>query len=196
MSKKDYPLTSSFPYSLEQLQVSYCKLSRVDMRMLSLKLLRTLDLSNNHIKKLPDTIGDLCCLTELILHNNRLENFNEALCLSSLQRSLQLLDLSKNCLKLLPHCFCKLRELVGLKLDHNELVQLPSHIGQLSKMRFLSAAHNKLTVLPGDFRKLSLENLDLFGNSFAQPNPFDHSIQLTLPLTLEELASRAVLNYR
>lgn len=36
-SKKDYPLTSSFPYSLEQLQVSYCKLSRVDMRMLSLK---------------------------------------------------------------------------------------------------------------------------------------------------------------
>lgn len=37
VSKKDYPLTSSFPYSLEQLQVSYCKLSRVDMRMLSLK---------------------------------------------------------------------------------------------------------------------------------------------------------------
>lgn len=37
MSKKDYPLTSSFPYTLEQLQVSYCRLSRVDMRMLSLK---------------------------------------------------------------------------------------------------------------------------------------------------------------
>lgn len=37
VSKKDYPLTSNFPYSLEQLQVSYCRLSRVDMRMLSLK---------------------------------------------------------------------------------------------------------------------------------------------------------------
>lgn len=37
VSKKDYPLSSNFPYSLEQLQVSYCKLSRVDMRMLSLK---------------------------------------------------------------------------------------------------------------------------------------------------------------
>lgn len=37
LSKKDYPLTSSFPYSLEHLQVSWCKLSRVDMRMLSLK---------------------------------------------------------------------------------------------------------------------------------------------------------------
>lgn len=37
MSKKDYPLTSNFPYSLEQLQVSYCKLAQMDMRMLSLK---------------------------------------------------------------------------------------------------------------------------------------------------------------
>ncbi|KAI5610917.1 leucine-rich repeat protein 1 [Silurus asotus] len=195
-SKKDYPLTSSFPYSLEQLQVSYCKLSRVDMRMLSLKSLRALDLSNNHIKKLPDTIGDLHFLTELILRNNRLESFSVALCLSSLQKSLQHLDLSQNGLKLLPACFCKLREIVSLKLDENELVQLPFHIGQLTKMRFLSAAHNKLTVLPGDFRNLSLENLDLFGNPFTQPNPLDHSIQLTLPLSLEELASRAVLNSR
>ncbi|TSW08325.1 Leucine-rich repeat protein 1 [Bagarius yarrelli] len=196
MSKKDYPLTCSFPYTLEQLQVSYCKLARVDMRMLCLKSLRTLDLSNNHIKKLPDTIGDLRFLTELNLHNNHLESFGNALCLSSLQESLQHLDLSRNCLKLLPSCFCKLRELISLKMDSNEIVQLPFHISQLSKMRFLSVAHNKITVLPEDFQKLSLENLDLFGNPFAQPNPFDHNIQLTLPLTLEELASRAVLNYR
>lgn len=164
--------------------------------MLSLKSLRTLDLSNNHIKKLPDTIGDLHFLTELNLHNNHLESFSKALCLSSLQKSLQHLDLSQNCLKLLPAGFCKLNEIVSLKLDDNELIQLPFHIGQLTKMRFLSASHNKLTVLPGDFRKLTLENLDLFGNPFAQPNPFDHSIHLTLPFTLEELASRAVLNYR
>lgn len=196
ISKKDYPLTSSFPYSLEKLQVSYCKLCRVDMRMLSLKSLRTLDLSNNHIKNLPDTIGDLRFLTELILHNNNLKSFSEALCLSTLQKSLQHLDLSHNCLKLLPASFCKLHELISLKLDDNELVQLPCHISQLAKMRFLSAAHNKLTVLPGEFRKLSLEKLDLFGNPFAQSNPLDHSIQLTLPLTLEELASRALLNYR
>lgn len=196
MSKKDYPLTSNFPYSLEQLQVSYCKLSRVDMRMLSLKALRRLDLSNNHIKKLPATIGDLRCLAELILHNNHLESFNKAICLSTLQHTLQHLDLSQNCLQILPAQFCQLRELVNLKLDDNKLLQLPFHIGQLTKMRFLSAAHNQLTVLPGDFRKLSLENLDLFGNPFTQPNPLDHTIQLTFPLTLQELASRALLNFR
>ncbi|XP_062863890.1 leucine-rich repeat protein 1 [Trichomycterus rosablanca] len=195
-SKKDYPLTSSFPYSLEQLQVSYCKLSRVDMRMLTLKSLRILDLSNNHIKKLPATIGDLGCLAELVLHNNHLESFSEALCQSTLQKSLQHLDLSQNRLQLLPACFCKLHELVTLKVDHNKLVKLPFHVGRLNKLRFLSAAHNQLSVLPGDFRKLSLENLDLFGNPFAQPNPLDHSIQLTFPLTLQELGSRAVLNHR
>ncbi|XP_035281112.1 leucine-rich repeat protein 1 isoform X1 [Anguilla anguilla] len=196
VSKKDYPLTSNFPYSLEQLQVSYCKLSRVDMRMLSLKCLRRLDLSNNHIKKLPATIGDLGCLAELVLHNNHLEAFSEALCLSSLRRTLQLLDLSHNCLQGLPAQFCQLREMVNLKLDHNRLLRLPFHIGQLSKLRFLSAAHNKLPFLPGNFRQLSLENLDLFGNPFAQPNPLDHTIQLTFPLTLQEMASRAVINLR
>ncbi|XP_073340280.1 leucine-rich repeat protein 1 [Pagrus major] len=196
VSKKDYPLTSGFPYSLEQLQVSYCKLSRVDMRMLSLKALRKLDLSNNHIKKLPATIGDLGCLSELILHNNHLESFSVALCLSTLQKTLQVLDLSQNRLQSLPAQFCQLRELVNLKLDDNELVSLPFHIGRLSKLRFLSAAHNQLAVLPGDFRKLSLENLDLFGNPFVQPNSLDHKMNLTFPLPLQEMASRAVANLR
>ncbi|CAL8286962.1 unnamed protein product [Lota lota] len=196
VSKKDYPLTSSFPYSLEQLQVSYCKLSRVDMRMLSLKGLRKLDLSNNHIKKLPATIGDLGCLAELILHNNQLESFSEALCLSTLQRTLQHLDLSQNRLRGLPSQFCQLRELVNLKLDDNKLQWLPFRVGLLSKLRFLSAAHNQLALLPGDFRRLSLENLDLFGNPFTPPNPLDHSIHLTFPLSLQELASRAVVNLR
>ncbi|KAM4540854.1 leucine-rich repeat protein 1 [Fundulus diaphanus] len=196
MSKKDYPLTSNFPYSLEQLQVSYCKLSRVDMRMLSLKALRRLDLSNNHIKKLPATIGDLSCLSELVLHNNHLETFSEALCLSTLQRTLQVLDLSQNRLRSLPPKFCQLRELTNLKLDDNKLAGLPFRIGRLSKLRFLSAAHNQLAVLPADFFKLSLENLDLFGNPFVQPNPLDHTMQLAFPLPLQEIASRAVADLR
>ncbi|XP_003962530.1 leucine-rich repeat protein 1 [Takifugu rubripes] len=196
VSKKDYPLSSNFPYSLEQLQVSYCKLSRVDMRMLSLKALRKLDLSNNHIKKLPATIGDLSCLSDLVLHNNHLEAFSDALCLSSLQHSLHLLDLSHNRLRALPAHFCRLRELVNLKLDNNELACLPFHVGRLSKLRYLSAAHNRLAALPGDFRKLSLENLDLFGNPFIQPNPLNHTMNLTFPFTLQELSSRAVVKLR
>uniref|UniRef100_A0A8C6U7R5 Zgc:77287 n=1 Tax=Neogobius melanostomus TaxID=47308 RepID=A0A8C6U7R5_9GOBI len=177
-SKKDYPLTSNFPYSLEQLQVSWCKLTRVDMRMLSLKALRILDLSNNHIKKLPATIGDLSCLSQLNLRNNQLEAFSEALCLSTLQKTLQALDLAHNRLRALPPQFCQLRELTSLKVDDNQLVCLPFHIGRLSKLRFLSAAHNQLSVLPMDFRKLN------------------HTIKLTFPLPLQEIAFRAIANQR
>ncbi|XP_005995032.1 leucine-rich repeat protein 1 isoform X1 [Latimeria chalumnae] len=195
-SKKDYPLTTNFPYSLEHLQVSYCKLARVDMRMLCLKKLRKLDLSHNHIKKLPATIGDLVFLQELILHNNHLESFNVRLCSSTLQKSLQFLDLSQNKLQALPLQFCQLRELVHLKLDDNELIRLPFKIGQFCKLRFLSAAHNKLPYLPRDFKRLCLENLDLFGNPFEQPNPLAPSIQLKIPLTLLEITARSVVNYR
>lgn len=158
--------------------------------------LRRLDLSNNHIKKLPATIGDLTFLSELILHNNHLEAFSEALCLSTLQRTLQVLDLSQNRLQSLPIQFCRLKDLVHLKLDNNKLVCLPFHVGRLTKLRFLFAAHNQLTVLPCDFRKLSLENLDLFGNPFVHPNPLDHTMQLTFPLPLQEIASRAVAELR
>ncbi|NXC65439.1 LLR1 protein, partial [Anhinga anhinga] len=195
-SRRDYPLTKNFPYSLEHLQTSYCKLARIDMRVLCLKKLRKLDLSHNHIKQLPATIGDLICLQELNLHDNHLESFSGALCNTTLQKSLQFLDLSQNKIKALPIQFCQLRELVNLKLDDNELIRLPFKIGQLDHLRFLSAARNKLPFLPSDFRKLCLENLDLFGNPFEQPNPLVPNIQLKIPLTLLECAARATVNYR
>ncbi|XP_030071186.1 leucine-rich repeat protein 1 [Microcaecilia unicolor] len=196
VSKQDYPLTQSFPYSLEQLQVSYCKLARVDMRMLCLKKLRKLDLSHNSIKKLPVTVGDLVHLQEFILHDNRLEVFPEVLCSSTLQRSLQSLDLSQNRLKALPLHFCRFQELVQLKVDDNELIRLPFNIGQLIKLRVFSAARNKLLFLPHSFQGLALENLDLFGNPFEEANPLVPNIELKIPLSLFECAARAVVNYR
>ncbi|XP_069772477.1 leucine-rich repeat protein 1 isoform X2 [Narcine bancroftii] len=195
-SRKDYPLTTNFPYSLESLQVSFCKLARVDMRMLCLRKLRKLDLGNNHIRKLPAAIGDLACLNELVLHNNYLEMFSIGLCNSTLQKSLQFLDLSHNRLRALPLQFCQLRELIHLKLDDNELVQLPCRIGQLTKLRFFTAARNKLPYLPSDFQFLNLENVDLFGNLFDHPNPLIPTIHLQIPMTLLEAAARATINYR
>uniref|UniRef100_A0A8C5SM27 Leucine rich repeat protein 1 n=1 Tax=Laticauda laticaudata TaxID=8630 RepID=A0A8C5SM27_LATLA len=195
-SKKDYPLTRNFPYSLEHLQASYCKLARIDMRMLCLRNLRKLDLSHNSIKQLPASIGDLVCLQELNLQDNQLESFNVALCNSTLKKSLQALDLSQNKIKALPAQFCCLQKLVHLKLDDNNLIRLPFKIGQLSHLRFLSVARNKLPFLPSEFAKLSLESLDLFGNPFEQPKPLVPDIHLKIPLTLLEYSARATINYR
>ncbi|KAM6462517.1 leucine-rich repeat protein 1 [Liasis olivaceus] len=195
-SKKDYPLTRNFPYSLEFLQASYCKLAHIDMRMLCLRSLRKLDLSHNCIKQLPATIGDLVCLQELNLQDNQLESFSVALCNSTLQKSLQSLDLSQNKIRALPAQFCYLQKLMHLKLDDNHLIRLPFKIGQLCHLRFLSVARNKLPFLPNEFAKLSLESLDLFGNPFEQPKPLVPDIQLKIPLTLLEYSARATINYR
>ncbi|KAJ7345335.1 hypothetical protein JRQ81_001285 [Phrynocephalus forsythii] len=196
LSKKDYPLTPNFPYTLEHLQASYCKLARVDMRMLCLKNLRKLDLSHNQIKKLPATVGDLACLQELNLQDNQLESFSVALCHSSLQKSLQSLDLSQNKIAALPTQFCLLRELVHLKLDDNNLISLPFKIGHLSQLRCLSVARNKLPFLPSDFGRLSLDSLDLFGNPFQRPTPLVPHMQLEIPLTLLEYSARTIINSR
>ncbi|XP_047398453.1 leucine-rich repeat protein 1 isoform X4 [Sciurus carolinensis] len=176
-------------------KVSYCGLLRVDMRMLCLKNLKKLDLSHNHIKKLPATIGDLIHLQELYLNDNHLESFSVALCQSTLQKSLRSLDLSKNKIKALPVQFCQLRELTDLKLDDNELIQFPFKIGQLANLRFLSATRNKLPYLPSEFKNLSLEYLDLFGNPFEQPKVFP-VIKLQVPVTLLESSARAILYNR
>ncbi|XP_053553643.1 leucine-rich repeat protein 1 [Bombina bombina] len=194
--QKDYPITKSFPYSLEQLQASYCKLARIDMRILCLKKLQKLDLSNNHIKKLPKTIGDLVCLQELILNNNHLESFEVSLCHSTLTKSLKSLDLRENRLKALPVQFGQLRELVNLRLDENELIHLPFTFGQLSKLNFLTATKNKLSYLPNSFKLLVLEKVDFFGNPFVNASPMTPDIQLKIPLTLKESAARTAIAYR
>ncbi|EGW09262.1 Peptidylprolyl isomerase-like 5 [Cricetulus griseus] len=194
-SKKDYPLSRSFPYSLEHLQTSHCRLARVDMRMLCLKNLRKLDLSHNCIKKLPATIGDLTHLQELNLNDNHLESFAASFCQSTLQKTLQSLDLSKNKIKALPVQFCQLRELRNLNLSDNELIHLPFKIGQLTNLRFLSAARNKITNLPCEFKVLSLEYLDLFGNAFEKPGALP-IIKLQVPLTLLESCAQTILSNR
>ncbi|XP_051009948.1 leucine-rich repeat protein 1 [Acomys russatus] len=194
-SKKDYPLSKSFPYSLEHLQASYCRLARVDMRMLCLRNLKKLDLSHNCIKKLPATIGDLTHLQELNLNDNHLESFSVPLCHSTLRKSLQSLDLSKNKIKALPVQFCQLQELTNLNLNDNELIHFPFKIGRLTNLRFLSAARNKLRNLPCEFKMLSLEYLDLFGNTFEKPEILP-IIKLQVPLTLLESSAQTVLSKR
>ncbi|XP_066198008.1 leucine-rich repeat protein 1 isoform X3 [Saccopteryx leptura] len=194
-SKKDYPVSKNFPYYLEHLQTSYCGLVRVDMRIFCLKNLKKLDLSHNHIKKLPPAIGDLIHLQELNLNDNHLESFSVALCQSTLQKSLRSLDLSKNKIKALPVQFCQLQELTDLNLDDNELIRFPFKIGQLTNLRFLSAARNKLPFLPSEFKNLSLEYLDLFGNTFEQPKVLP-VIMLQTPLTLLESSARTILYNR
>lgn len=82
------------------------------------------------------------------------------LCNSTLEKSLLLLDHSQNKIKAFPIQFCQLQELIHLKLDDNELIQLPFKKKQFCKMCFLSAAHTKLPFSLSLYLSLFSEDLE------------------------------------
>ena len=169
-------------------------LNRVDTRLLHLKHLTHLDLSNNSIKSLPDLMAD-AALAELRLSGNKIEEFPDTLCVGRLAESLRVLDLSRNQLKILPRRFPQLRGLVHLKLDCNQLQVLPRTFGKMSSLKYLSASSNKLVVLPSSFLNLSLDSLDLFGNPFHAGGLVRRCSELSLP-SLMELAGRSMKRHK
>lgn len=192
-SRGDYPL-KGFPSTLEIFQAVSISLNRVDLRLLQLKNLRNLDLSNNFIKSIPDGMKDVALL-ELKLSGNKISEFPEVICDGELSKSLKLLDLARNSLTHLPHKFTNFKSLVQLRLDCNELQVLPRTFGKMSSLKFFSASNNKLVVLPSTFTTLSFESLDFFGNPFTASGLVRRCSDLSLP-SLQELAGRTIKKQR
>lgn len=188
-SRGDYPIRG-FPDSLESVQAVGISLNRIDWRILQLKNIRNLDLSNNSIKSLPECIKDVN-LVELKLSGNKISEFPEVICFGEITKSLRLLDLARNQLAYLPNKFPSFKSLVQLRLDCNELQILPRTFGKMTSLKYFSASNNKLVALPPSFPKLTLDSLDLFGNPFSASGLVRTCKNLSLP-SLKELAGRVV----
>jgi Leucine-rich repeat (LRR) protein len=106
-------------------------------------VMRSLDLSYNKLKRIPDVIGDLQNLRHLILNNN------------------QLIEL--------PPELGKLIRLESLVLHDNLLEQLPPTLDQLTNLRKFSAARNRLRTFPALSSKAkNLDVVDVSENSIEQ----------------------------
>ena len=86
-----YYFTVSFLF-----QISNCSLKRLDNRILNLKQLSHLDLSNNKLTIVPPSLRELACLSALVLSNNVITEFSDDMCVinSKICSSLRTLDLS------------------------------------------------------------------------------------------------------
>ncbi|XP_026692033.2 leucine-rich repeat protein 1-like [Ciona intestinalis] len=197
-AQKDYPVTSSFPSSLERLSVNTCNLARVDGRVMKLKHLTALNLSNNKIKNLPEQLAHMPMLCELDVSHNVISDFQMELCNANLPLCKQLknLNLSHNNIQQLPDCFSELSELWSLNISHNQIKILPRQMGKLKKLAKLNASHNQLKFLPFSITFLSLENLDLYMNpftdQFAPPNLPERRLIFNSPLSLLEISARNI----
>ncbi len=154
--------------------------------------LRTLDLTNLGLTKIPPQVFELNHLTELKLGHwsaytkrdrNQISHIPDEI---GLLQNLQLLDLSSNLLEVLPPVIGKMKRLELLDVSKNELESIPEEIGQLQRLHRLDLSSNHLNQLPEGFCNLqNLQRLGLSNNHLNQlPKDF-HRLQKLQRLDLK-----------
>jgi hypothetical protein len=136
--------------------------------------LEILDLSNNRLTSLPDDFSQLKQLKVAFFNNNQFEEFPQILAECP---QLSMVSFKENRLRAIaPQALsANFRWLV---LTNNQLTELPSSIGQLSKLQKLMLAGNQLRSLPPELAQChSLELIRLAVNQLSEFPDF----LLTLP---------------
>jgi Leucine-rich repeat (LRR) protein len=125
----------------------------------SLKNLKELILSQNKIAFLPDAIGDFENLAKLDLKCNKLTRFPQVF---SNLKSLRELNLSNNPLYSIPDIILELENLDKLAIDSSPLQCIPDTIIKMKNLKELSLYNCSITTLPDSICNLNnLTELDL-----------------------------------
>lgn len=130
----------------------------------SLVLLTELDLSQNEFTKIPESLYELGNLRRINLSNNNIVELSNSI---ENWTKVEVLNLSSNQIAALPPALCKLFNLRRLFVNNNRLdfEGVPSGIGKLSALEIFSAASNRLEMIPeGLCRCGSLKKLILSSN--------------------------------
>lgn len=135
-------------------------------RMNKLGNLFTLELSNNKFENLPKSLAKCQQLHELFISNNYLKKLPPEIC--NMPR-LRILSVHSCQLKSLPRNFKRLQSLRHLGLGENLFQIFPSSICEISKLERLNFANNQLRKIPNTIQKLvELRRLDIGGNSIKE----------------------------
>ncbi|KAL2554098.1 Plant intracellular Ras-group-related LRR protein 6 [Forsythia ovata] len=168
---------------LEIVDLSGMSLEVLPNPPLSLGTICKLDLSNNNLQNIPESlIARLLNVVVLDVHSNQLKSLPNSIgCLSKLK----VLNVSGNLLQSIPRTIENCRSLEELNANFNKLSQLPDTIGfELLNLKKLSVNSNKLVFLPHSTSHLTnLQVLDARLNCLR-----------SLPDDLENLINLQVLN--
>ena len=160
--------------------------------------LRLLSLSNNLISSI-DMLGQLFKLKTLDLSGNKIQSLTGLETLLSIRS----INLSRNRIITVPpgkpkqfydwpiHIlkidsilieFCQLKSLVRLNLSCNEILELPSNIGDMCRIKVLDASFNRLSSIPSSFPSLqTLADANLSNNCLTSegfPENFENLVKL------------------
>jgi Leucine-rich repeat (LRR) protein len=133
-------------------------LSEVPPRVFELPKLRSLDLSGNQLKTLPEIpAGALQKLVALSLADNPLEALPRGI---GGLTSLQTLDVSRTLLSVLPAEIGGCARLARLEAERCQLEELPPEMGRLKNLGYLMLDGNRLSTVPAELA--AIPHLDLW----------------------------------
>ncbi|PIA43664.1 hypothetical protein AQUCO_01800017v1 [Aquilegia coerulea] len=168
---------------VEEVDLSGMSLDSVPNPSLNLAVIHKLDISNNNIEVIPESLtARLLNIMVLDVHSNQLKSLPNSIgCLFKLKH----LNVSGNLLESLPKSIENCRSLEELNANFNKLKKLPDTIGfELVNLRKLSVNSNKLDFLPYSTSHLTnLRILDARLNCLR-----------SLPEGLENLINLEILN--
>ncbi|KAG9348185.1 hypothetical protein JZ751_001920, partial [Albula glossodonta] len=122
--------------------------------------LENLNLYQNCLRSLPDSLLNLQALTYLNISRNQLTTLPAPVC----SLPLKVLIACNNKLVSLPEELGQLRQLTELDVSCNEIQTLPPQVGQLEALRDLNIRRNHLARLPPELAELPLVRLDFSCN--------------------------------
>uniref|UniRef100_A0A8C9XTE1 Leucine-rich repeats and calponin homology (CH) domain containing 3 n=1 Tax=Sander lucioperca TaxID=283035 RepID=A0A8C9XTE1_SANLU len=159
---KEFP-RSSVNYDLTdttRADLSRNRLSELPLEVCLFVSLESLNLYQNCLRSLPDSLLNLQALTCLNLSRNQLSVLPVVVC----SLPLKVLIACNNKLVSLPEELGQLRHLTELDVSCNEIQTLPSQVGQLEALRDLNIRRNHLVRLPPELADLPLVRLDFSCN--------------------------------
>ncbi|XP_075993069.1 DISP complex protein LRCH3 [Genypterus blacodes] len=136
------------------------RLSELPMEVCLFVSLESLNLYQNCLRSLPETMLNLQALTYLNISRNQLSVLPLVVC----SLPLKVLIACNNKLISLPEEVGQLRHLTELDISCNEIQALPSQVGQLEALRDLNVRRNHLARLPTELADLPLVRLDFSCN--------------------------------
>ncbi len=136
----------SMATSLRVLDLSDNSLTQIPESIGLLKQLRVIDVARTRIKALPDSICELSNLEELRINGNRITALPESI---GLLKQLRVINMVSNCIERLPDSIGELSNLKELRCTANRLTTLPSSLLNLQHhLKLLLVSFNNFHSLP------------------------------------------------